>query len=169
MRWDTAMRRDVSREAMIEERRALVAVNVAAGLTVREVVQALGVPRSTVARDRLHVIRAWREGQTRAIDDFISLELRRYDLAQIAIWNRVQRGDLQAIDRFLKISKSRRELLGLDRRPATRLEVSGPHGEPLPPSFETLVQKVYGRSGAFGPEPNGGCDDTTLPLDVRRP
>jgi hypothetical protein len=41
-------------------------------------------------------------------------ELQRLDIAQSAIWGRVRGGDLQAIEKFVRISESRRRLLGLD-------------------------------------------------------
>ena len=41
------------------------------------------------------------------------LELARLDAVQLSIWNQVRSGDLQAIDRFLKIQHQRAQLLGL--------------------------------------------------------
>jgi hypothetical protein len=42
------------------------------------------------------------------------VELARLDRLQVAIWEAVIKGDVQAIDRYLKIMKRRAELLGLD-------------------------------------------------------
>lgn len=44
------------------------------------------------------------------------LELGRLDEALKAIWTKVKKGDLFAIDRYLKISERRSRLLGLDAR-----------------------------------------------------
>ena len=42
------------------------------------------------------------------------LELARLDVAQRAIWKKVVKGDLAAIDRLLKIMQRRAKLIGLD-------------------------------------------------------
>ena len=47
-------------------------------------------------------------------EEYRSLELERLDTAQLAIAKKVQAGDLQAIDRWLRISERRSALLGLD-------------------------------------------------------
>ena len=47
-------------------------------------------------------------------EEYRSLELERLDTAQLAIAKKVQAGDLQAIDRWLRISERRAALLGLD-------------------------------------------------------
>jgi hypothetical protein len=169
MRWNKSRRGRV--DLAIEERRRRAAAYLKSGATVRQVAAALGCGAATACRDRQAVLRQYRQEQCDLAQDYITLELARLDACQVIIWPRVVSGRLDAIDTFLRISKARRELLGLDRPRRGQLEVSGPRGWtlPLPPSFETMVQRVYGTSGAFGPEPNGGRDDTTLPLDVRRP
>lgn len=48
-------------------------------------------------------------------DALRALELDRLDAAQVAIWARAMNGELDAIDRVLKISARRSALLGLDR------------------------------------------------------
>ena len=47
-------------------------------------------------------------------EEYRALELERLDTAQLAIAKKVQAGDLQAIDRWLRISERRSALLGLD-------------------------------------------------------
>jgi len=59
----------------------------------------------------------------------LTLELERLDRALLAIWPRVTAGDVQAIDRLLRISKRRAEMLGSDA--PLRSEVSGPNGQPI--------------------------------------
>ena len=49
-----------------------------------------------------------------AAEEYRSLELERLDTAQLAIAKLVQSGNLQAIDRWLRISERRSALLGLD-------------------------------------------------------
>jgi len=57
------------------------------------------------------------------------LELERFDVALDAIFAQVKRGNLGAVDRFIRLSESRRKLLGLDA--PTRQEHSGPYGGAL--------------------------------------
>ncbi len=47
-------------------------------------------------------------------DELRRIEDQRLNDAQLSIWAAVKRGNLQAIDRYLRISKARRELWGLD-------------------------------------------------------
>ena len=51
------------------------------------------------------------------------LELDRIESALKALWPEVQNGNLQAIDRFDKLSRSKREMLGLDA-PDVRLQLT---------------------------------------------
>lgn len=57
------------------------------------------------------------------------LELERLDLALDAILPMVRRGNLGAVDRLIRLSESRRKLLGLDA--PQRQEMSGPGGSAL--------------------------------------
>lgn len=56
-------------------------------------------------------------------DDLRRLELSRLDEALRAIWPKVKKGDLFAIDRYLKISERRAKLVGLDSK--TEIQLSG--------------------------------------------
>ena len=55
-------------------------------------------------------------------EEYRSLELERLDTAQLAIAKKVQAGDLQAIDRWLRISERRSALLGLDAPVRLKIE-----------------------------------------------
>lgn len=57
------------------------------------------------------------------------LELERLDLALDAILPMVRKGNLGAVDRLIRLSESRRKLLGLDA--PQRQEMAGPGGEAL--------------------------------------
>lgn len=54
------------------------------------------------------------------------LEARRLDAVQEAIWAKVAGGDLDAVDRFVRISARRAALLGLDR--PTKIAPTSPDG-----------------------------------------
>lgn len=56
-------------------------------------------------------------------DDLRKIEVARLDEALRAIWPKVKKGDLLAIDRYLKISDRRAKLLGIDAR--AELQLSG--------------------------------------------
>jgi hypothetical protein len=51
-------------------------------------------------------------------EEVVALELERLDSALVAINDKVRGGDLFAIDRLVKLSESRRRLLGADKTPA---------------------------------------------------
>ena len=55
-------------------------------------------------------------------EEYRSLELERLDIAQLAIAKKVQAGDLQAIDRWLRIAERRSALLGLDAPVRLKIE-----------------------------------------------
>jgi len=52
-----------------------------------------------------------------------TLEITRLDEALRAIWPQVKKGNLLAIDRYLKISERRAKILGIDSK--TQVEISG--------------------------------------------
>jgi len=58
------------------------------------------------------------------------LEIQRLDAMLLGLWPKARAGHEGAVDRVLKISQRRAELLGLDA--PKRQEMSGPGGNPLP-------------------------------------
>ena len=68
--------------------------------------------------DRSGAYRAWREGMRDiagpVAQEAYDLELQRLDAALAAIWDKVLRGNLTALDRFLALTAARRKLMGLD-------------------------------------------------------
>jgi len=62
-------------------------------------------------------------------EDLRNLELERLDMAASAIAKAVKAGEINAINTLIRISESRRRLLGIDS-PA-KLEATGKDGEPL--------------------------------------
>ena len=109
--------------ALIEERRRKVAANVTAGLNFRDIADALGCSLGTVSSDWNAVLASWRKDQVSTAAARIAVELRRYDQLHNALWPSALGGDQGSIDRLLKISKARRELLGMDAPSSLTLEV----------------------------------------------
>jgi transposase len=95
-----------------EERRNRVAAHVLAGHTYRDIAAALSVSLGTVAADMQQVIERWRTEQLELINTQRQLDLSRLDKALTSIWHKVEEGDLQAIDRMIKLIQERSKLLG---------------------------------------------------------
>lgn len=95
-------------------RREAVALRMT-GQTYAEIGAALGVSRPQAFRLVTAEIARWAAEARETIDALRALESDRLDASQAAIWPGVLKGELDAIDRFLRISARRCALLGLDR------------------------------------------------------
>jgi len=104
----------LAKQAEREDRRREVARHLLAGRSVREIARIIGVSHQTVANDEKHCREEWRKQYALTVDEWAKQETARYDVALAAIWQAVESGQLEAIDRFVKLSAARRELLGLD-------------------------------------------------------
>jgi hypothetical protein len=82
------------------------------GMAYREIAQELGYGGPSGAHKA--VMSALQKTLQEPADELRQLELERLDLAAAAIASKVEDGDLGSIDRWLRISESRRKLLGLD-------------------------------------------------------
>lgn len=82
-----------------------------AGLTYEQIGERLGI--STQGAIDL-VNRTLSRAENLAVQQLRELESARLDRAQAAIWTQVLEGDLRAVDVFLRLSKRRSLLLGLD-------------------------------------------------------
>jgi transposase len=91
-----------------------------AGLTYQQIADRLGCG-AAAARDM--VKRALARAERLEVKDLRELENTRLDQAQAAIWARVLRGDLAAMDRFLRISERRARLNGLDAPTAVNISL----------------------------------------------
>jgi len=98
----------------IAKRRDIVAANYLAGLNYQDMADQLGVSIGTIASDIKSLLDEWREARLDLIEEAVLLEDRRLDVILNAIWTRAKEGDLSTIDRFLKVSESRRRLKGMD-------------------------------------------------------
>lgn len=107
--------RTKSEAANREARRKQVAANLLAGLTYRQMAEALGVSLGTITKDVRLIIDHWRKEQVEDVDGWMQVQLRRLDTMLKAIWNDVLNGDLKAADTALRIIERQSKLLGLDR------------------------------------------------------
>lgn len=82
-----------------------------AGFTTEKIAEQLDVTESAVLK---YLERVVERVDQRNVDAYRELEKDRLDKVQTAIWTKVLRGDLRAIDTFLRISQRRAKLLGLD-------------------------------------------------------
>ncbi|WP_460192725.1 LuxR C-terminal-related transcriptional regulator [Thermosynechococcus sp. FA-CM-4201] len=83
------------------------------GFTLKDISEIMGISAATVHRDLVRVLDKLSKHNITEMEKLRQIELERLDAAQVAIWERVQRGDLDAIDVFLGISDRRCRLLGL--------------------------------------------------------
>jgi len=86
-------------------------------------------------------LRAYRQEPA---DELRTLELARLDEALKAIWPRVVRGQTRAVDSFIKLSKRRADLLGLDA--PTRITIHDVHAD---------AQRIRDEMVAAGIAPDG--------------
>lgn len=91
-----------------------------AGLTYEQIGERLGISKEG-ARNLIN--RTLQQAENLAAAELRELETARLDRAQAAIWTRVLEGDLRAVDTFLRISRRRSDLLGLDAPTEINLKV----------------------------------------------
>lgn len=92
-----------------------MAANLLAGLPLRAIAEAVGASLGTVFRDKEIIVKRWKEEQMSLINGAIELDLERINHAINAIWTAVKAGNLQAIDRLVKLQEQRARLLLLDK------------------------------------------------------
>jgi hypothetical protein len=109
-------------ETIEKERRALGLRR--AGITYDEIARQIGYSNASGARKA--VMRALRRTLQDDADATRQLEAERLDRLQAGVWSAAAGGDVQALDRVLKIMDRRAKLLGLDV-PAKH-ELTGPGG-----------------------------------------
>jgi hypothetical protein len=109
--------------ATAERRYRLGQLRLAGVVDQRQLASLLRVNQSTVSRDLAALRRELIDTTTEQYADEKALATKRLNAALAAIWPRVQRGELLAIDRMVRIEERRAKLLGLDA-PA-RVDIEG--------------------------------------------
>lgn len=179
-------------KAAITERQTQVAALVRKHYTTSEIASRLGVTPRTVSNDLTTLRAQWRERREVDTDEWVSSELERLAVAERAVWPKVEKGNLFAIDRLLAIMERRARYLGLDANPTqtqqTAITVNvaylGADGEPLAPPPGTVGRYLGGeavqrgllrsplgedgsRSGPIDPSRDPGAIDGVVLADVQ--
>lgn len=97
----------------IADRRKKVAANLLAGWTYRDIAEVLDVSIGTIASDYKAMLESWKQHYTTRLDQYLYMQLRRYDTMLNAIWPDAQRGNALMIDRALSIMDRQNALLQL--------------------------------------------------------
>ena len=117
-------------QAEAAERRVDVARGLLAGLTYREMAARADVAISTIHRDVKAFLRGLEKETLRDVEKYRRLELRRLDILYNVAWRQANNGNLQAIDRLLKIQDQRAKYhTGVQDNP--RHELTGANGGPI--------------------------------------
>ncbi|MCU1647163.1 MAG: hypothetical protein JWN03_7438 [Nocardia sp.] len=92
------------------------------GANYRQIAQALDISTSTA---HAYVDEAIKELTREPAESLLTLELTRLDAMLLGIWKKASRGDLQSIDRALKIMERRTKYTGLDQLAALKMAQDG--------------------------------------------
>lgn len=114
-----------AREAAAERKRTAFEY-CKAGMTYRQIAQKLGVSHTQIFKDVQSVLKEVRQETKESAEDLVDLEDARLKTTLLAIWPKVVKGELGAIDRAIKISESLRKLRGLDA--PTKIAPTNPDG-----------------------------------------
>ncbi len=99
------------------------------GATITVICERLGIGRATAMR---HLTKAMAEAQEQMAapaGELRAIELQRLERMWTPVYTRAIRGDLDHVDRALKISERRAKITGIDA--PTKVESSGPGGGPI--------------------------------------
>lgn len=92
-----------------------------AGASYRQIGRKLGVSGKTAHEDVQAVLADLVAQSLTSAAEYRTLELERLDAAQLALYQHLESGDPQIVNAWVKVSESRRKLLGLDLQPGTLL------------------------------------------------
>jgi transposase len=136
----------------IEQRRERVSAMVLAGVTYRQIAAELDVSPTTVAGD-VQVLRdAWRERYTSHYHEHAALELAKLEQVERRLWRQTAEGKLAAMETWIKLSRRRAQLLGLDRPERIEAVVASPTQESrseLPKTLGELLALLPRRAFRF--------------------
>lgn len=110
-----------------------------AGVGFVEIGQKLGIGKSTAHRMVEAGMESARAQITASSDDLKAQELSRLDGMLLKLYPKAAKGDVQAIDRVIKIGERRAKLLGLDAPVRTALQGGGEDAPPISTVGETKV------------------------------
>jgi hypothetical protein len=128
-------RTDATRIAARERRIKALELRKAA-VSYRAIGDTLGVSEAQAHRDVQEALAALVEQERSSAEELRQLELERLDMAALAIVPQVRKGGLAAVAQWVRLSESRRKLLGLDA--PTKVASTTPDGTALAPAWVEL-------------------------------
>jgi hypothetical protein len=111
-----------------------------AGKSYRAIAQTLGCDVATAHRDVQQALAALAELERQTAEEYRALELARLDMAMEAIATKVAKGNLDAVHAWVRLSESRRKLLGLDK--PTLIAPTNPDGTSYSGDYAVLRTAV---------------------------
>jgi transposase len=150
----------------IEQRRERVARYVLAGVTYREAAAELDVSLATVHSDVQALKDGWRERYAEDYHEHAALELAKLEQVERRLWQQIADSgggrQLAAIESWIKLSRRRAQLLGLDR--PERIEATVRHDPPATDGrtiAEVLTSAMaMAKAESTKVESNGGGSDS---------
>lgn len=123
---------EVRRRAALEYRKM--------GMSYRAIGAKLGVSSTQAYKDVQYILKQVRAAATETAEELRQIEVERLDAALMALAPRVAKGELGAIDRWVRISESRRVLLGIDM--PTKIAPTTPDGEKPYDESASVAQRI---------------------------
>lgn len=157
--WDLAP--SAVRLRALERRREQVSAMVLAGVTYRQIAAELDVSLATIAGDVSELRDAWRERYTADYHEHASIELAKLEAVERRLWRLIAEGRLGAMQTWIKLSRRRAQLLGLDRPERIEAVV---HDKPPAPDGRTITEVLtsamaMAKIESTKVESNGGGSD----------
>lgn len=103
------------KEAEIEQRRTAISNLLKSRVSYRDIAKVMGVSLGTVASDVKALFEQWSSEQIQNVEEQAMLDLATMNDALRAIMQQIRGGDLQCIDRMVRILERRARMLGYDR------------------------------------------------------
>jgi len=107
------------------ERRSRVLTLRLRDASLRCIASKLGCSHETVRLDLQHALKQLHESEKEKMEHLRSFELARLDVAVNAIAEKVADGNLNAVEKWVRLSERRSKLLGLDAPLESKLNLSG--------------------------------------------
>lgn len=144
------------RTTATERRKKAVALRIA-GATFEQIGDQLGVSTQAAHKLVTTALEETRRITGEAAEQLRQTELTRLDALQTALWSDAVKGDVQAVDRILKIMLRRSQLLGLDAPAKSNITVDW-RAEAIRAGVDpdALVEAVRERLAAGTSEENNG-------------
>lgn len=134
----TTPNRTIEARARVEDRQVQVAELVLNGFSERQIARQLRTSPVTIHRDVVAVRKQWAEQRNATYETHIANQMQRLDQLERVIAREVAAGNLEAVDRALKILDRRARLLGLDAPTRHQVQVE----DPISAEIRLLAEKL---------------------------